>query len=132
MRGEPDGSKLGTRKISLDGGWSLSFAKQPREEARTPEAFAALKDITTIDAIVPGNAEIDLQRAGLIDDPMVGDNIFKLLKFEAYQWKYARQFRAPKLYDGPHGIDAYNWNCILDFADANGWSKNAPKTPHKK
>ena len=36
------------------------------------------------------------------------------------------------LYDGPHGIDAYNWNCILDFADANGWSKNAPKTPHKK
>lgn len=25
--GEPDGSKLGTRKISLDGGWSLSFAK---------------------------------------------------------------------------------------------------------
>lgn len=113
--GEPDGSKLGTRKISLDGGWSLSFAKQPREEARTPEAFAALKDITTIDAIVPGNVEIDLQRAGLIDDPMVGDNIFKLLKFEAYQWKYARQFRAPKLSDGQRAI--LNFGGIDTLAD---------------
>ena len=47
--GEPDGSKLGTRKISLDGGWSLSFAKQPREEARTPEAFAGLSE--TVDSL---------------------------------------------------------------------------------
>lgn len=29
------------------------------------------------------------------------------------------------LYEGPHQIDLYNWNCILDFADANGWVKKA-------
>lgn len=29
------------------------------------------------------------------------------------------------LYDGPHQIDLYNWNRILDFADANGWVKKA-------
>ena len=31
------------------------------------------------------------------------------------------------LYDGPHKIDLYNWNCIMDFTDAHGWTKNVKK-----
>ena len=31
------------------------------------------------------------------------------------------------LYDGPHQIDLYNWNCIMDFTDAHGWTKNVKK-----
>ena len=27
------------------------------------------------------------------------------------------------LYEGPHQIDLYNWNCIMDFTDAHGWTK---------
>jgi len=27
------------------------------------------------------------------------------------------------LYKGPHKIDLYNWNCIMDFTDAHGWTK---------
>ncbi len=26
------------------------------------------------------------------------------------------------LYDGPHQIDLYNWNCIMDFTDSHGWT----------
>ena len=31
------------------------------------------------------------------------------------------------LYKGPHKIDLYNWNCIMDFTDAHGWTKNLKK-----
>ena len=31
------------------------------------------------------------------------------------------------LYEGKHKIDLYNWNCIMDFTDAHGWTKNVKK-----
>ncbi|MBP3357437.1 MAG: hypothetical protein J6K91_00880 [Opitutales bacterium] len=31
------------------------------------------------------------------------------------------------LYNGTHKIDLYNWNCIMDFTDAHGWTKNVKK-----
>ena len=31
------------------------------------------------------------------------------------------------LYKGKHQIDLYNWNCIMDFTDAHGWTKKNQK-----
>ena len=65
--------------VSLDGEWSLSFWKQPTPKIETP---AQAKPEKTIKAAVPGNVEIDMLAAKLIDDPMVGDNVYNLRKYE--------------------------------------------------
>ena len=87
--------------ISLDGEWKLSFWKQPEQKITDP---AAAKPEATIDAKVPGNVEIDMLNAGLIKDPMHGDNVYLLRKYEGYQWLYQRTFEAPKLSDGQRAI----------------------------
>lgn len=104
-----------SREINAVGAWTLSFAKQPDGEEPTLEKFAALEDVATIDAVVPGNAEIDMLRAGLIEDPTVGDNVFKLLKYEAYQWKYSREFPTPELKAGQRAV--LNFGGIDTLAD---------------
>ena len=87
--------------VSLDGEWSLSFWKQPTPKVETP---AQAKPEKTIKAVVPGNVEIDMLAAKLIDDPMVGDNVYKLRKYEGYQWLYSRTFEAPELAEGERAI----------------------------
>lgn len=72
------------KKVSLDGLWTLT-AFPPQHE----RGFE-------IPARVPGNVEIDMERAGLIADPFFGDNIRGLRKTEFYAWRYARAFTAPK------------------------------------
>ena len=111
----PEMRKMGVEKISLDGAWTLSFAKQPDGEDPTLENFPSLKDATTIPAVVPGNAEIDMFRAKLIEDPTVGDNVFKLLKYEAYLWKYSREFPTPELKAGQRTV--LNFGGIDTLAD---------------
>ena len=101
---EPEKSPGGQQKISLNGQWGLSFAKQPHDAARTPSEFKALNAITTIPASVPGNAEIDLYNAKLISNPLVGDNVYQLRKFEGLQWMYSREFNSPELKDGQRAI----------------------------
>ena len=68
-------------RIPLDGKnvWTLSF------EGRT------------IPAAVPGNVELDMLSAGLVDDPTVGNNIYELRKYEGTTWTYRRKFETPKL-----------------------------------
>ncbi len=60
--------------------------------------------------------EIDLLKAGIIQDPMKGDNVYDLRKYETYQWWYQRSFKKPEIKDGERvelcfdGID-----CIADI-----------------
>jgi beta-mannosidase len=49
---------------------------------------------------VPGNVELDLLRAGRIEDPSVGDRIYRLRELETYRWWYRRGFAAPALARG--------------------------------
>ncbi len=88
-------------RISLDGEWDLSFWKQPRPKIECP---SKAKPEKTIKAKVPGNVEIDMLAAGLIKDPMIGDNVYALRKYEGYQWLYSRTFVAPKLADEARAI----------------------------
>ncbi len=75
--------------MSLDGAWSLSYRLQQEGG-----------EWKTISATVPGDALIDLERAGVIPDPMVGTNAWGLFRYEQMEWKYARNFPAPALKPG--------------------------------
>lgn len=87
--------------VSLDGEWSLSYWRQPTPRIACPQDA---KPENTIKAKVPGNVEIDLQAAGVIDDPRYSTNVYKLRKFEGCQWLYSRTFTPPKLADGERAI----------------------------
>lgn len=107
-------AKVTDGAVSLNGQWRLSYWKQDAKGAvRTPDELAAV-DAETIDATVPGNVEIDLERAGIIPDPMIGANVNGLRKYEGYQWCYSRTFGSPKLEEGQKcelyfgGIDCYS------------------------
>jgi hypothetical protein len=76
--------------VSLNGEWKLSFWKQS-EEVRSPEQMSSFA-VKTIEANVPGNVEIDLEKAGLIQNPILGANVNLLRKYEGYQWCYSKSF----------------------------------------
>lgn len=81
--------------MSLNGEWELYYWKQPAEAVRSPKAMKRMKP-ERIAATVPGNVELDLLKAGLIKDPMVGNNVNDLRPWEGFQWCYSREFTAPK------------------------------------
>lgn len=84
---------------NLGGAWKLSYGPQGAERARTPAELTRL-NWPEIPALVPGNVELDLQRAGVLPDIMTGDSIYELRPFEAYQWWYRREFASPRLRPG--------------------------------
>ncbi len=77
--------------ISLNGKWKLYYLDC--EERIT--ALSELSDKPFIDAQVPGNVELDLQRAGMLpEDLFYGDNIKTVRKYELYDFCYEREFDA--------------------------------------
>lgn len=114
--GEESPSANETRKISLDGKWTLKFWPQPDSGAlRTPRAAAGAEGAKTVAAKVPGNVELDLLAAGLIPDPEKGDNSYKLREYEGYQWMYSRKFPSPGLKGGERAV--LKFGGIDTFAD---------------
>ncbi len=67
----------------------------------------------TVPALVPGNFELDLVRAGLLEDPFWGTNIVKLRALEDRHLIYTTTFDKPALTDNElpvirfEGIDTY-------------------------
>ncbi len=84
--------------ISLNGKWKLAYGLKDKNSPNTPNE---LKDNnwTVIPATVPGNVELDLLATGEIENPEIGNNIFDLRKYEAYQWWYSRKFKTPQFAD---------------------------------
>ncbi len=83
-------------KIDLSGDWKLYYCenrnvKKMPEQIRT-SADAARLIYSSVDAIVPGNFERDLERAGLIGDPYFGMNTIALQKLENLHLWYCRSF----------------------------------------
>ena len=116
---EVDTKPATTQTISLnsdhDGDWKLYFGIQDENAPNTPKELIR-SDFRVIDATVPGNVEIDLQAAGIIEDPMIGTNVWKLREYEPYQWWYHRTFKAP-LADEQHRIELCfdGIDCIADI-----------------
>jgi beta-mannosidase len=107
------------RTISLNSGqegdWVLFFGEQDEKAPKHPDELRR-SGFQRIDATVPGNVEIDLCEAGIIEDPMIGTNVWDLRAYETYQWWYHRSFPGPVIPEGHHvelcfdGID-----CMADI-----------------
>jgi beta-mannosidase len=60
--------------------------------------------------------EIALTAAGVVGDPMIGNNVWQMRPFEGYQWCYSRTFASPQVVSGQRvflhfgGID-----CLADI-----------------
>ena len=106
------GSLTAGEKSSLDGKWRLDYWPQGDTPIVSP-ADTRQVEMKTIDATVPGNVELDLLAAGLIEQPEIGSNVYDLRPWEGYQWRYSRTFATPEHADGDrirlnfNGIDCY-------------------------
>jgi beta-mannosidase len=64
-----------------------------------PDDLATL-GVDPIAGQVPGNVELDLERAGVIQDPFYSGNIRSQRAFEGYEWWYRHEFHIPALASG--------------------------------
>lgn len=78
--------------LSLDGKWFL-YRVQPGTVHTPDELHQA--GILPVPAIVPGNVEVDLMKAGRLPDPFVGSNIHQLRELEFMEWWYEHHFNLP-------------------------------------
>lgn len=99
------------RTISLNGTWKLYGLPQRESGMIHPDR---LEDggPTSLEAEVPGNVELDMQRAGRLEDPYGGSRIGELKKYELYEWWYEKEFETPVPRQGDgrielvfHGVD---------------------------
>ena len=81
-------------RIVLDGEWRLAYCREGERAVAHPDELAAA-GADTIAARVPGNVELDLQAAGMLDEPFYADNIRQLRPYEFYEWWYTREFDLP-------------------------------------
>lgn len=73
---------------SLDGSWLLRYHPE-KKDMPDVESWPA------IPATVPGNAELDLFRAGVEGDPFYAENIYDYRKYEFYRFVFERTFDLP-------------------------------------
>jgi len=81
-------------RLDLGGEWELRHAFETADCPTTPEELAS-GSLACIPASVPGNVELDLVRAGELDEPFVGSNIRQLRPLEFHRWWYRREFETP-------------------------------------
>ena len=87
-------------EVSLNGNsWTLYYGLCDSDAPTSPEDLSK-SDWPSVSATVPGNVEMDLLAAGLIEDPELGNNINYLRKYEAYRWWYVREFDSPAVAKG--------------------------------
>jgi beta-mannosidase len=96
--------------LSLDGDWALYAFPQGAFPCAHPDDLAGC-GLTPIPALVPGNVELDLVRAGLLPDPFIGRNIDLLREFEDYEWWYLRDF------DLPASAKPGDWELVFEGLD---------------
>ena len=84
------------KRISLCGDWTLTYIENKpfRQSGKNPATAAELLAAGWhhIDAKVPGNFELDFERAGLTGDPFFGCNTIDLEKYENLHLFYSRKF----------------------------------------
>ncbi|GHV49212.1 beta-mannosidase [Bacteroidia bacterium] len=103
------------KAVSLNGKWELSYWEQPAKPVRTPEAMQQVT-FKTIPATVPGNVELDLQAAGIIHDPRIGNNVWEMRPYEGHQWCYSRTFPTPVAEEGQTVMLCFGGiDCLADI-----------------
>ncbi|NLB38164.1 MAG: hypothetical protein GX810_02805 [Clostridiales bacterium] len=101
-------------RIPLDGDWTLYFCSETggKPDVLSPKLLAKCQQVL---AKVPGYVELALMRAGLLDDPLYGENLYNLAPYEYCQWVYAREFAVPE--DFPEGEIVLAFDGIDTIAD---------------
>ena len=102
-----------SKRISLDGAWTLYYAehKNLNRNVSYPTAKSLSESgLASVPAKVPGNFELDLQRAGVIGDIYFGTAPLEAKKRENYHLWYTRTFSVPE-------IGEYD----LDFVQSRSW-----------
>lgn len=100
------------QSLSLNGNWKLrGFDGQHGQ----PEHFCATDadERTFINAKVPGEVHVDLQRAGWLEDPNIGLNTLSSRWVEEQVWVYRTKFEAP-----PEALSQTCW-LVFDGLDLN-------------
>lgn len=84
------------KRLDLTGKWLMAYENHDEflKKAVHPKTYQQVKEHTgkVVDATVPGNFELDLQRAGIIEDPFWGENLIQTQKLEGYHIWYSRKF----------------------------------------
>jgi len=95
--------------LLLTRGWKIGWEEFAGEDADPQTAVR----LAFIDAEVPGDAHLDLMRAGVLADPYVGMNVDHALWMEHKDFWYRCEFDAPPMIDGQtakltfHGLDTF-------------------------
>ncbi|NLE99484.1 MAG: glycoside hydrolase family 2, partial [Anaerolineales bacterium] len=81
-------------RVSLTGEWQLAHG--PENQAVLHPDHLAGAGFESLPAQVPGNVELDLERAGILPDPFYAANIRTLRPYETHEWWYTRTFTLPE------------------------------------
>lgn len=81
--------------LSLDGKWTLTHFAQP-DFGAVRELRDVPADAVSMDATVPGDAYLELERAGIVPPLFIGTNVWTMRRWENRQWLYRRTFTAPR------------------------------------
>lgn len=81
--------------MELNGSWRLYYYPSYEQKIETVDALRQAQ-VSCVDAVVPGNVELDLSRAGILpEDLFKGMNILQAEEYERYDWWYEKTFTAP-------------------------------------
>ncbi len=94
----------------LDGQWQLYHFPEGAFPGVCPSDLATL-GLDAVLADVPGNVELDLQRAGQIVDPFYADHIHALRALETDEWWYCHTFV------GPGDPACARWSLVFEGVD---------------
>lgn len=103
---------MATQAMDLNGSWTFAYSANPPRKALTRLGDLAAAGLQTHGAVVPGNFEIDLERIGVLKDPLLFMNPVRLREFEYCHVFYGRSFTcdAPTDQDAEllfEGLDCY-------------------------
>lgn len=79
--------------LDLNGKWDLYFA--PERGGRNEDYVPGIEKFwQKVQAEVPCNSELELLKAGIVDEPFYGLNSLDLAPYEYHQWLYVKRFSA--------------------------------------
>ncbi len=102
-----EGNMITMNSLDLNGTWKMRWSDGQRGKFEHADG-SEVDTRPYIDAVVPGEIHLDLQRAGLIPDPNVGTGSLAARWVEESFWSYRREFDAP--------ADALTARAWLSFA----------------